>query len=181
MRGLKLNRRFNRGTEYSFLILTILLFLFCLRVLGQALVALYHVPFLPPMEEWQSGLLPYPVLLFFQILIIWLYGKVCLDFWHGHGYFFEPKRVLAIPLLWFGASYFIVTSVRLAICVALIGSHKFLGGYIPIVFHFVLASFLILLGNYHQQALRKNRSVTMNRTVPEGGGLASASKGQRAD
>jgi hypothetical protein len=120
------------------------------------------------------------VLLFCQILIICLYGKVCLDFWHGRGYFFEPKRECAIPLLWFGSSYFVVTSVRLAICVALIGSHKFLGGYIPIVFHFVLASFLILLGNYHQQALRKNRSVTMNSTIPEGGGLASASKCERA-
>ncbi|MBN1687903.1 MAG: hypothetical protein JW893_02260, partial [Candidatus Omnitrophica bacterium] len=54
-----------------------LLFIFILRVIGQILVACGWNPgFLPPMPEWQSGLLPYPWLLLSQILIIILYGKV---------------------------------------------------------------------------------------------------------
>lgn len=36
-------------------LLWILLFLFCLRVLGQILVAFAGVTFLPPMEDWFSG------------------------------------------------------------------------------------------------------------------------------
>jgi len=51
-----------------------LLFLFCLRVIGQILVAFFNVSFLPPMEEWFSVLLPYPALLTSQILILLLYG-----------------------------------------------------------------------------------------------------------
>jgi hypothetical protein len=38
--------------------LWILLALFTGRVLGQLAVALDLAPFLPPMDEWQSGLLP---------------------------------------------------------------------------------------------------------------------------
>ena len=52
-----------------------LLALFCLRVLGQLLVALFDLSFLPSMEEWYSGLVPYGPLLVAQILIILLYGK----------------------------------------------------------------------------------------------------------
>ena len=42
-------------------VLWTLLALFVLRVTGQALVAFLEVGFLPPMSEWYSGLLPYPV------------------------------------------------------------------------------------------------------------------------
>jgi hypothetical protein len=57
-----------------FWVLIALLLLFCLRVLGQILVAFFKVSFLPPMEKWFSGLLPYPELLATQILIIVLYS-----------------------------------------------------------------------------------------------------------
>src|SRR3989449_8511904 len=49
-------------------VLWFLLFLFCLRVAGQALVAAFAVPFLPPMQQWYSGVMPYPILLPVQIL-----------------------------------------------------------------------------------------------------------------
>ncbi|HEU5261964.1 MAG TPA: hypothetical protein VFU41_11150 [Gemmatimonadales bacterium] len=57
-----------------------LLFLFVLRVLGQALVAAFEVPFLPPMTKWYSGVIPYPILLPVQVLIILLLAKVATDF-----------------------------------------------------------------------------------------------------
>ncbi|MGH7804329.1 MAG: hypothetical protein ACREQJ_08265, partial [Candidatus Binatia bacterium] len=34
---------------------------FFARVLGQVLVAFFSLGFLPPMEAWYSGLLPYPL------------------------------------------------------------------------------------------------------------------------
>ena len=85
--------------RHYFWLLTTLLFLFCLRVLGQVLVAFFGVTFLPPMEAWFSGLLPYPELLTSQILIILLYGKICLDFARGRGYFVTPRPRLGINLL----------------------------------------------------------------------------------
>jgi hypothetical protein len=54
----------------SSLLLWALLALFVLRVAGQALVALFDVRFLPPMEAWYSGVMPYPYLLPAQIVII---------------------------------------------------------------------------------------------------------------
>ena len=45
--------------------------LFAARVLGQALVAFLDVPLLPPMSAWYSGLLPYPILLPTQLLILY--------------------------------------------------------------------------------------------------------------
>ena len=39
-------------------ILAFLTFLFALRVFGQLIVALFAVSWLPPMEQWFSGLIP---------------------------------------------------------------------------------------------------------------------------
>jgi putative CocE/NonD family hydrolase len=126
-----------------------LLFLFCLRVLGQVLVAFFGVKFLPPMEEWFSGLLPYPELLTSQILIILLYGKICLDFARGRGYFVTPGRRLGINLLKFGWLYLGVMIIRYVIRMGLYPHERWTGGSIPIFFHWVLASFLLVLGHYH--------------------------------
>ena len=132
-----------------FWILTTLFFLFCLRVLGQVLVAFFGVKFLPPMEEWFSGLLPYPELLTSQILIILLYGKICLDFARGRGYFVTPRRRLGLNLLKFGWLYLTVMVIRYVIRMGLYPHERWTGGSIPIFFHWVLSSFLLVLGTYH--------------------------------
>lgn len=132
-----------------FWLLTTLLFLFCLRVLGQILVAFFGVTFLPPMEEWMSGLLPYPELLTSQILIIILYGKICLDFARGYGYFVTPRPRLGINLLKFGWLYLGIMIIRYVIRMGLYPHERWAGGSIPIFFHWVLASFLLVLGRYH--------------------------------
>ena len=49
-------------------VLWVLLGLFVLRVVGQALVAFLGVWFLPPMQAWYSGLLPYTYLLPAQLI-----------------------------------------------------------------------------------------------------------------
>lgn len=130
-------------------LLATLLFLFCLRVLGQILVAFFGVKFLPPMEEWFSGLLPYPELLTAQILIVLLYGKICLDFARGYGYFVTPRPRLGINLLKFGWLYLGVMIIRYVIRMGLYPHERWTGGSIPIFFHWVLASFLLVLGQYH--------------------------------
>jgi putative CocE/NonD family hydrolase len=132
-----------------FWLLATLLFLFCLRVLGQILVAFFHVSFLPPMEEWFSGLLPYPELLTAQVLIIALYGRICLDFARRRGYFTTPRRRLGTGLLIFGSLYLGVMILRYVIRMSLYPHERWAGGGIPIFFHWVLSSFVLVLGGYH--------------------------------
>src|SRR3989449_1015688 len=81
-------------------VLWFLLVLFCLRVAGQALVAAFAVPFLPPMRQWYSGVLPYPILLPVQILIIVLLAKVATDFTRRRGFFVVPRRTMGRLLQW---------------------------------------------------------------------------------
>ena len=136
-----------------FFTLSFLLFLFCLRVGGQLLVAIYHVPFLPPMEEWQSGLLPYPVLVACQFFIIALFAKICRDFYCQNGFFYETKKVLAEPLMNFGKAYLVVNAARFIIWTTVF-RHGMIGT-IPIFFHFVLASFLVIVANHHRRQLSR--------------------------
>ena len=111
-----------------FWVLIALLFLFCLRVLGQILVAFSNVSFLPPMQEWFSGLLPYPELLTSQTLIILLYGKICVDFARGQGYFVNPRRRLGTGLLIFGSLYLGVMILRYVIRMSLYPNERWAGG-----------------------------------------------------
>ena len=69
----------NNSTRPIASVLWLLLFLFILRVIGQMFVAAGWQGFLPPMEEWYSGLISYPWLVVSQIVIIILYGKVRAD------------------------------------------------------------------------------------------------------
>ena len=120
--------------------LWLLLGLFCLRVLGQLTVVLFSPSFLPPMEAWYSGLLPYRPLLVSQILIILLYGKVCVDFTRGRGFFIRPRRRFGAALNVFGGMYFGAMVVRYALTRRLL---------IPVFFHWVLAAFLLVVAHYH--------------------------------
>ena len=130
-------------------ILWALLFIFILRVTGQMLVAFGCGGFLPPMEEWQSGLLPYPFLVVFQIIIIILYGKVCLDFSHNKGFFVTPRRRLGKGLFIFGSIYFSAMIIRYVIRMAFHPEARWLGGTIPIFLHLILATFLLIVGHFH--------------------------------
>jgi len=126
-------------------VLWALLALFALRVTGQALVAFFGVGFLPPMEAWYSGLMPYEYLLPSQIVIIAFMTRLCVDFTRERGFFFEPKKFFATAWLWFGYVYLAAMVAR----ALLLWDHP-----IPIVFHWVLAAFVITAGHSHRRRLR---------------------------
>lgn len=123
--------------------------LFVLRVAGQLLIAVGFGDFLPPWEEWFSGLVPYPQLLGSQIVIIILFTKICMDFTRGRGFFVVPRRGMGVSLLAFGSVYLAVMVIRYVIRMALYPPERWTGGSIPIFFHWVLASFVLVLGTYH--------------------------------
>jgi hypothetical protein len=135
-------------------VLWTLLCLFALRILGQLLVALELARGLPPMDEWQSGLLPYPALLASQVLILVIFGAICVQFSRNRGWFVRPNRGLGVALWVFGWIYACGMVVRYIVTMMLRPEMRWTGDLIPMVFHVVLASFLLTIAEYHQRACR---------------------------
>ena len=142
-------------------VLWLLLFLFCLRVLGQASVAFLGVAFLPPMAAWYSGLVSYPWLLSGQIVIILVFTAVCLDFTRGRGVFVQPRAAVGLVCPALGAFYLGVMVTRYAIRMSLFPDERWTGGSIPTFFHWVLAAFILVFGSHHWISGR-----TAERAVP---------------
>jgi len=125
--------------------------LFCLRVLGQVLVEILGVRFLPPSKEWASGLIPYPWLLASQVAIIGLQAKIGLDFTRQSGWAYRPRRRAGVVLLILGTFYLAAMIVRYVVRMSLYPDERWTGGSIPIVFHWVLATYVLLVGYHHWQ------------------------------
>mgnify|MGYP000249319702 CR=1 FL=1 len=128
------------------ILLWILLTLFVCRVLGQLTVLLFAPSFLPPMEDWYSGLMPYGLLLPSQLIIISVFSKINLDITHVKGYFARPNHRMGLWLKYFGVIYFLGMIVRFIIQ----------GISIPVVFHWILATYILVFGNYHIQYSKFN-------------------------
>lgn len=112
--------------------------LFLLRVLGQIEVVLIAPDWLPPMEQWYSGLLPYPLLLPAQILILMLMTGLVVNEIRRPSPAREWLQIVSLV-------YFAAMLVRL-IVQFLRGADGFIAaGGIPVAFHWVLALFLFVL------------------------------------
>lgn len=131
------------------ILLSFFTFLFVLRVLGQVLVAFFGIDFLPAMEHWYSGLLPYPILLPIQIVMIIVMVRIIGDVTRGSRIFSIPKRRIGIFLKWFSSLYFLSMVVRYMYTMARHPELRWFGHTIPIWFHMVLAAFLYTYSHYH--------------------------------
>lgn len=122
-------------------LLTLLHVLFVARVAGQILVVLFRPSWLPPMKDWYSGLLPYSILLPAQIAIIVLMVAMIRQVAAGAA----ANRPLAIALMAFAAVYVVSMIIRFAILRRRHPEYRWYeGGMIPIMFHWVLAAFLLV-------------------------------------
>ncbi len=133
-------------------ILALITALFACRVLGQALVAFLGVTWLPAMEHWHSGLVPYPTLLIVQLLMLILMIKIAGEIWRGAGFFAELRPHWAEFLIKFSAAYVGIMVLRYILTMIEHPEMRWFGPTIPIFFHFVLAGFVYVLGRYHQAA-----------------------------
>ena len=139
----------NEPADYSvyLCLFTALLFL---RVIGQVVVVLWAPRWLPPMQQWQSGLLPYPVLLAGQAVVLTLMVWICVDFTRGVGVFVNPKRAeMGRFVIWFSYVYVAGMIVRYVLRMIERPDQRWFGGTIPIIFHCVVAAFLWTFGRYH--------------------------------
>jgi hypothetical protein len=121
--------------------------LFLLRVVGQLYVRLRRPAWLPPTEEW--NLTPYRLLLPAQIAILGLMAWLDVAFSLGEGGPVDPRPWLGEALLAFSYVYAGVMALRYIARMARRPGERWFGGTIPIVFHFVLASYIYVLGSYH--------------------------------
>lgn len=119
------------------------------RVAGQVVVALRAPRWLPRMEQWQSGLLPYPALLAGQALVLALMAWISMDFSHGRGFWVEPRPRVGLAALVWSCLYFSAMLVRYIVRMTRRRDQRWLGGTIPIIFHCVVAAFQWTFGIYH--------------------------------
>jgi hypothetical protein len=122
--------------------------LFFARVLGQALVALFEPRSLPPMAEWYSGLLPYPMLLPIQVVMLAVMAKVNGDVSCRSGFFATSRPRLGRFLRAFSYVYVAAMVLRYVLTMTLHPERRWVHGTIPIVFHWVLAGYLWTLGRH---------------------------------
>jgi hypothetical protein len=127
---------------------------FLLRAVGQALVVFAGADWLPAAEHWQSGLLPYPLLLASQLGILALIAVIVRDAWRGRGRLVSPMPRLGHAVRWFGIVYFAAMVVRYAVTMAVRPEWRWFGHSIPVLFHLVLATFLLVYSGVLLRAAR---------------------------
>jgi hypothetical protein len=121
--------------------------LFVLRVAGQVLVALRPRKWLPPM--WQWNLIPYPILLPIQIVFIVVMVWIDMAFTTATGIAATKSLGSGDFLIVFSAVYALSMAIRYVVRMRRRPDQRWFGGTIPIVFHFVLASYLYTLGCFY--------------------------------
>lgn len=127
-------------------LLAALLALFVFRVGAQLLQFLAPGEVLPPFAAWQSGALPYAVLLPAQLAIILAAAWAILRMAAGRT---RPRRGLGKALLILGGLYMAGSVVRLALGLTALAGHPFFGALIPGAFHLVLAAMVLTFGHFH--------------------------------
>lgn len=123
--------------------------LFLVRVIAQPAALVLDHPLLPRFNSWQSGLLPYGWLLVFQLAIL---GAMSVTAWRASTWRVIPHPRLGRTLLVLGVVYFGGTVIQLVLGLTIKMHSSFFARPVPIFFHFVLASFLLVCGYQHTRA-----------------------------
>jgi hypothetical protein len=127
-------------------VMSILLLLFVGRVAGQILAATVAPRWLPPMARWYSGLMPYRYLLPTQILFIAVMLAMIVGVARGAFTLGAPHPTAGRWIVW--ASYLYALGMAIRSVRYAMAPPERRGVLIPIVFHFVLAAFLFVYGQY---------------------------------
>jgi hypothetical protein len=135
-------------------LMTLLATLFLGRVLGQLIVSRRHVRFLPPMEQWQSGLLPYPVLFLSQGIILGIQATIIGQARRGEGVLVKARPRLGGATRALSVVYFGGMIVRYAVSMQRHPERRWLGKTIPIWFHCVLATYLFVYARLLRRSAR---------------------------
>ena len=111
------------------------------RVAGQLVVVLWAPSWLPPMDRWQSGLVPYWFLLASQAVVLYLMCSISIDFTRGRGFWVGPHSWLGAAAYYWSYLYATAMLVRYVVRMTRYPGERWFGGTIPILFHTVVAAF----------------------------------------
>jgi hypothetical protein len=146
------------GTEWRrahAALLAALMLLFAARVAAQLLQRLWPTPILPSFEAWQSGLLPYELLLASQSIILLAIAHQSVQIWRGRT---RPSRRVGAVLLVLGAIYMSASCFRLAAGLSFLSGERFFASHLPSLFHIVLAAVVLVLGDFHYRGAAQEAS-----------------------
>lgn len=133
----------SRGREVATL-LWICIGLFAARVFGQFEALVLSPTWLPGMDAWYSGLLPYYLLLPAQIALLMVMSVVAWNRRVRTGRFAAASPHLARGLRIFAGVYFLLMAARLGVNVFQHRADFWEHGAIPVAFHWVLALFVLV-------------------------------------
>lgn len=131
-----------------------LMLLFLGRVLAQLIQWSASTSLLPSFDRWQSGALPYGVLLGFQLLI--LGGQVLVVHRVGTGSLHFSPTILRL-LRGLGWLYLVSMVTRLALGLLVLDGHDWFDAPLPSVFHIVLAGFVLVAAYFGTTELGAGR------------------------
>ncbi|MBA3329848.1 MAG: hypothetical protein H0T39_03065 [Actinobacteria bacterium] len=135
-------RRSELEPRTAALYLLLFTLLFFVRVAGQLLVWRRSPGWLPPMREW--NLVPYPVLLPIQLVFLATMTALAATLEPV-----DPRPSFGRALIGLAVLYAAAMVVRYAVRMVRRPDARWFGGAIPIVFHLVLAAYLLTWGSYH--------------------------------
>ena len=149
----------SHGTAWILLCLTIL---FVIRVMAQLIQSWHPYPVLPSFDAWQSGTVPYSLLLGVQVVIVGCCLRIVWRLFKG--------RVVAetkIGNIWLslGGMYVLVMGIRLILGFTMVPDHFWFGAKLPTMFHFVLAAFVLVYGRFHVIADQSSMSIQKSEHV----------------
>lgn len=127
--------------------LAVLVVLFSFRVFAQLLAYLFPVAYLPAFNDWHSAMLPYPVLLASQIIILYAGVITYRDFSCNK---VRPDYNFGNWIYILGWIYWLVMVLRLLLGLTVMSHSHWFAQYLPALFHLILANILLLIGNYHR-------------------------------
>ncbi len=127
--------------------LCVLAVLFAVRVVGQIAVVTARPRWLPPMRDW--NLMPYRFLLPIQFAFLAAMTVICADLLRENGLFASPSPAFGRIAVWFSYAYALAMAVRYAVRMVRRPEQRWFRGTIPIVFHWVLATFVFVYGTFH--------------------------------
>lgn len=126
--------------------LRLLLTIFVVRVAAQPLTLWIAAAYLPPFDAWESGALPYAVLLISQLAIV--AGAYFLIRGLSSGAA-RARRGVGQVVLAAGGVYGGVMLARLLLGATVLTGHPWFARPLPTLFHLDLAAFVLVYGHFH--------------------------------